>query len=87
MRWFYGHNKNPSRGQIIKDRYCLCYKNQYFEIDIYPFWSDKAIAEIELISENQKIDIPNYIKVIDEVTDNIDYKNSDLAKNIKNKDY
>ena len=73
-------NADPSRGQIIKDRYCLCYKNQYFEIDVYPFWKDKAIAEIELINENQKIELPSYINVIDEVTDNLDYRNSELAK-------
>ena len=39
-------NKHPIR----KTRYCLLYKNQYFEIDIYPFWDDKAILEIELNS-------------------------------------
>ena len=77
-------NADPTRGQIIKDRYCLCYKNQYFEIDIYPFWNDKAIAEIELISEDQKIELPNFINVIDEVTDNIDFKNSEIAKQLKN---
>lgn len=76
-------NADLTRGQIIKDRYCLTYKNQYFEIDIYPFWKDKAIAEIELISEDQKIEIPNFINVIDEVTDNIDYKNSEIARMIK----
>ena len=80
-------NADPSRGQIIKDRYCLCYKNQYFEIDVYPFWKDKAIAEIELINENQKIELPSYINVIDEVTDNLDYRNSELAKTIKVKNY
>ena len=76
-------NADLTRGQIIKDRYCLSYKNQYFEIDIYPFWKDKAIAEIELISEDQKIEIPNFLNVIDEVTDNIDYKNSEIARMIK----
>ena len=76
-------NADLTRGQIIKDRYCLSYKNQYFEIDIYPFWKDKAIAEIELISEEQKIEIPNFLNVIDEVTDNIDYKNSEIARMIK----
>lgn len=80
-------NADPSRGQIIKDRYCLCYKNQYFEIDVYPFWKDKAIAEIELINEDQKIELPSYINVIDEVTDNLDYRNSELAKKIKVKNY
>ena len=32
--------------QIRKTRYCLTYESQYFEIDIYPFWNDKAIVEI-----------------------------------------
>ena len=76
-------NADPERGQIIKDRYCLSYDNQYFEIDIYPFWKDKAIAEIELSSENQKIDLPPFLEVIEEVTDNINYKNSEIAKQIK----
>lgn len=76
-------NADPERGQIIKDRYCLSYNNQYFEIDIYPFWKDKAIAEIELSSENQQIDLPPFLGVIDEVTDNINYKNSEIAKKIK----
>ncbi len=77
-------NADPTRGQIVKDRYCLCYKNQYFEIDIYPFWNDKAIAEIELISEDQKIELPEFINVIDEVTDDINFKNSEIAKQLKN---
>ena len=76
-------NADPTRGQIIKDRYCLSYENQYFEIDIYPFWNDKAIVEIELINENQKIILPDFIKVIDEVTENEEYKNRELAKAIK----
>lgn len=77
-------NADPTRGQIIKERYCLCYKNQYFEIDIYPFWDDKAIAEIELISEDQKIDIPAFLNVIDEVTSNNNFKNSEIARQLKN---
>ena len=77
-------NADPTRGQIIKERYCLCYKNQYFEIDIYPFWDDKAIAEIELISEDQKIELPDFINVIDEVTDNNNFKNFEIARQLKN---
>ena len=76
-------NADPERGQIIKDRYCLSYNNQYFEIDIYPFFKDKAICEIELSSENQKIDLPPFIEVIEEVTDNLKYRNSEIAKQIK----
>ena len=79
-------NADPERGQIIKNRYCLVYNNQYFEIDIYPFWKDKAIAEIELTSESSKIDLPPFLNVIEEVTDNIDYRNSEIAKQIIKRD-
>ena len=76
-------NADPEKGQIIKTRYCLSYNNQYFEIDIYPFWKDKAIVEIELSNENQKIDFPPFLEIIEEVTDDINYKNSEIAKQIK----
>ena len=56
------------------------FENQYFEIDIYPFWSDKAILEIELSDENAKIVFPKEIKVIKEVTDDDSFKNASLAK-------
>lgn len=71
---------DTSRKQIRKTRYCLTYKNQYFEIDIYPFWNDKAIAEIELSDENAEIVFPKQVKVIKEVTDDDSYKNASLAK-------
>ena len=73
-------NADTTRRQIRKDRYCLTYENQYFEIDIYPFWNDKAIAEIELSDENTPIRFPEQIKVIKEVTDDESYKNASLAK-------
>lgn len=47
-----------TRRQIRKDRYCLTYENQYFEIDVYPFWNDKAILEIELSDEKSRHQIP-----------------------------
>ena len=76
-------NADPSKGQIIKTRYCLSYNNQYFEIDIYPFWKDKAILEIELSSEKDKIDLPPFINVIDEVTDDLRYRNNEIAIQLK----
>ncbi len=72
-------NADTTRRQIRKDRYCLTYQNQYFEIDVYPFWEDKAIAEIELSDENAEVVFPEQIKVIREVTDEEAYKNASLA--------
>ena len=65
---------------IHKTRYCLSENNQYFEIDIYPEWDKQAIMEIEISNENEKIQIPSFIKVIKEVTEDEKYKNYNLAK-------
>ncbi len=73
-------NADTTMRQIRKDRYCLTYDNQYFEIDVYPFWNDKAILEIELSYENAEIRFPKEITVIKEVTDDESYKNAALAK-------
>ena len=73
---------DQSKKQIIKTRYCLVYENQYFEIDVYPFWKDKAILEIELRDENQKIKFPKQFKIIKEVTDDENYTNFSLASKL-----
>ncbi|MCD7752172.1 MAG: AAA family ATPase [Lachnospiraceae bacterium] len=70
---------DTSRRQIRKTRYCLTWQNQYFEIDVYPFWQDQAIVEIELSDENAEIHFPKQLKVIREVTDDDKYKNASLA--------
>ena len=70
---------DPTKRQIRKTRYCLTFENQYFEIDVYPFWTDKAIIEIELSDENAEIVFPEQIKVIKEVTEDDAYKNASLA--------
>ena len=71
---------DTEKRQIRKTRYCLTHENQYFEIDVYPFWNDKAIAEIELSDENADIIFPKQIKVIKEVTEDENYKNASLAR-------
>lgn len=73
---------NSSIHQVYKTRYCLTYDNQYFEIDIYPFWTDKAIVEIELLKKDEEVRMPEFLKVIKEVTGDLDYKNFTLAKNL-----
>ena len=65
---------------IHKTRYCLTENNQYFEIDIYPEWNNQAIMEVELNSEDQKIQLPSFIEVIKDVTEEDIYKNYSMAK-------
>lgn len=70
---------DPKRKPILKTRVLLRSGNHVFEIDIYPFWHDRAIMEVELSEENEKFEIPREIKVIKEVTDDKRYKNASLA--------
>lgn len=65
---------------IRKDRYCLTYQSQYFEIDVYPFWQDQAIVEIELRAEDEAIVFPDFFEVIQEVTEDERFRNKFLAK-------
>lgn len=70
---------DKKRNQIIKKRYCFVYNNLYFELDIYPFWQKQSILEIELTVENQEIELPPFLNIIEEVTGDDNYKNSSLA--------
>lgn len=71
---------DTSLKQIRKDRYCFVYKDSYIEMDVYPFWKDNAIVEVELTNEGQKVELPPEIKVIREVTEDKRFKNNQLAK-------
>ena len=72
--------RKKERNIIEKTRYCVNKNGFTYEIDIYPFWKTTAIMEVELKNEKQKFDIPDFIKVIGEVTNNMDYTNQSLAK-------
>jgi len=73
---------DKSRNVIYKNRYCLNYKNQIFEIDVFPFWSDRAVMEIELTDESQHVDFPPMISIIREITLDRRYTNAAMAKTI-----
>ena len=65
---------------IKKTRFCIPYADHVVEIDVYPFWSDRAIMEIELGDEEEKFEIPSFVEIIKEVSADTRYKNSSLAK-------
>ena len=72
---------DTSLKQIRKERYCFIYKNNYIELDVYPFWKDYAIVEVELSNESDKVELPMELNVIREVTEEKQFKNHSLAKN------
>ena len=65
---------------VEKVRYCFDYHDQLFELDTYPFSDKLAIMELELGSPEQKIDFPDNVKVLSEVSDDLRYSNSALAR-------
>ncbi|MBP3324143.1 MAG: hypothetical protein J6M16_08110 [Clostridia bacterium] len=76
----YLKEENAVKYRLSKERYCLFFGNRYFEIDVFPFWEDKAYIEIELKNESENISLPPYIEIIKEVTEDSSYNNFSLAK-------
>lgn len=72
--------KEAITSKLLKTRYCILYGKQTLEIDIYPFWNDFAILEIENINKFDSFALPNYLQVIKEVTENKDFSNFAIAK-------
>ena len=77
---------DPERHTIQKTRYCLDYAGQTFEIDIFPFWTTQAYMELEMQTEDQKIEFPPQIRILREVTADPRYNNSELARAIPAED-
>ena len=73
---------DPGRNPVHKKRCCLLHDGQLFEIDLYPFWQDRAIMEIELEDESQSVRFPPCISIIREVTGDKRYTNSAIAKHL-----
>lgn len=80
--WALLQRADPERRAIRKRRYVLAYEGKDFEIDIYPFWQDRAVMEIELADEEEAVKLPPEIEVIKEVTQDRRYTNAALAKAI-----
>ena len=77
---------DPARHAIEKVRYAIPYAGHTLEVDVYPFWQDRAVLEVELASEGEAFLLPDFLKVIREVTDDKRYKNVNLAKSIPHDD-
>lgn len=73
---------DPGRRCIEKLRYCLRENGLLYEIDLFPFWQDRAFLEIELEDEGQPICLPAQIHCIREVTQDPRYTNAALAGHI-----
>lgn len=76
--------KDPKRETVYKQRWVLEQGGLCFEIDIYPFWQDRAIMEVELEREDQPVDLPCGIEILEDVSRDPSYTNSALARRLAN---
>ena len=65
---------------VEKIRYTFFYEGFTCEVDVFPFWDNKAFLEIEVESEAVLPPIPDFIKVIRDVSTDKMYRNSVLSQ-------
>ena len=70
---------DTTKHALRKTRYCLTYDNQYFSIDLFPFWQDQAIVSIEMHNAQDEIRFPSILDIREEITGDPRYRNSALA--------
>ena len=69
---------------IQKTRFLVPFAGHTLEIDVFPFWHDRAFCEAELQSEDEPLALPDWLRVYREVTDDPRYTNRALAHEIPN---
>lgn len=72
---------DPTLHCIQKMRYMFQHLGRTFELDMYPCSDDKAILEVELPIEDTYLELPSFVEVIKEVTQDTAYKTLNLAAN------
>jgi len=72
---------DEKRIPIYKTRYNVLYKNQNFELDVFKEdLNGLAILELEVDELEQNVDLPSFLPILKEVTNDKRFKNSNLAK-------
>lgn len=65
---------------ILKTRLTFPYNGRIIEIDLYPEWKDTCIMEIELPAENETVSIPEFVRILKEVTGDHNYSNASMSR-------
>ena len=68
---------------LEKTRYAFIHNGLFFKLDVFSFDTSKGILSVDVPADGREITIPDYIKVLKDVTDDLDYKSYYLAKSNK----
>ena len=74
---------DPDLNVLDKTRYSFIWKNLFYKLDVFAFDTSKGILSVDVPADDSPIVIPDYVRVIKDVTDDINYKNYYLAKSQK----
>jgi len=67
---------------LAKIRYAIPYGEHLCEIDVFPFWKDRALLEIECESEEAaaRLTLPPWVTLLRDVTEDPDYTSHALSR-------
>ena len=65
---------------LRKTRHTFEHAGQIFEIDVYPEWGRTAVMETELESRQQTVSMPDFIRIVAEVTGDKRYSNASMSQ-------
>lgn len=70
--------KSDNSVSLTKTRYSFVHDQQYFKLDIFD--DDMCILEVNLTKENPNISIPDFVYVVQDVTNDEEYQNINIAR-------
>ena len=70
----------PGTVTLRKTRHTFGYLGRTVEIDVYPQWKRSCILEVELGSRDEVLVLPDFIRVVREVTGDKRYSNASMSK-------
>lgn len=70
--------KSDNSASLTKARYSFVHDQQYFKLDIFD--DDMCILEVNLTKENPNVSIPEFVCVVEDVTNNEEYQNINIAR-------
>ena len=72
--------KKTGTHTVRKTRHTFEHAGQIFEIDVYPEWVRTAVMETELESRGQTVSMPDFIRIVAEVTGDKKYSNASMSQ-------
>ena len=73
---------DPAYGSISKRRFCFRFNGHYCTVDTYPNNADRAILDVQLNDKDEQVDLPPEIRVIREVTGDVNYQGHMISKHM-----